>query len=108
MIRGFILVVVAGYSIIFLKRKLFRHEGTAIVIIIIGCLFAGISSVLYDKSSKHEAPAYGIIFLLIGELFEGGVYVSEELFLKNIRIDPILAIGIEGLAGFLIYLILLP
>lgn len=61
-----------------------------------------------NKQDTAEDPFLGVFMILIGELLSGGMYVSEELFLKNVKIDPLLAVGIEGLAGFMYYIILLP
>ncbi|CAG9320696.1 unnamed protein product [Blepharisma stoltei] len=107
MIRGFIIVIVAIYSMIFLKRRLFRHETTGVIMITLGIAITGLASVLY-KASTAQDPVLGIIILIVGEALSGGMYVSEELFLKNVKVDPLHAVGIEGLFGFSLYLIILP
>jgi len=107
MMRGTIIVVVTFYSIIFLKRRLYRHETTGIVIIILGITIVGLASVLYQAETAQD-PVFGIILIFIGECFSGGMFVTEEIFLKNVKVDPLQAVGIEGLAGFTIYLICLP
>ncbi|CAG9320695.1 unnamed protein product [Blepharisma stoltei] len=107
MIRGFIIVIVCIYSIIFLKRRLFRHETTGVIMITLGIAITGIASIV-NKANTAEDPVLGVIVLFIGELLLGGMYVSEELLLKNVNVDPLQAVGIEGLCGSCMYLLILP
>ena len=107
MVRGFIIVVVAIYSRLFLNRNLFRHQLAGVAITLFGVIIVGISSILHESHSA-ENPVLGIIILIIAQFFAGLVFVSEELFLGNINVDPLQAVGIEGMAGMLYYIVLLP
>lgn len=107
MVRGFIIVVVAVYSVVFLKRALFRHQITGVIFAFFGVVVVGISAILFESSSAKN-PILGMICLIIGQFFAGGVFVSEEKFLGNIKIHPMQAVGIEGTAGLCYYFILLP
>ena len=107
MMRGFIMVVVALYSIIFLKLTLFRHQILGVVFAFIGVCLVGLASVLYEASSA-KSPVLGVIIIIIAQFFAGGVFVSEQLFLENIVVHPLEAVGIEGMSGLGYYLIVLP
>jgi drug/metabolite transporter (DMT)-like permease len=107
MMRGFIMVVVALYSILFLKLTLFRHQYLGVLCALIGVILVGLASVLYEASSA-ENPVLGVIIIIIAQFFAGGVFVSEQLFLENIVVHPLQAVGIEGMSGFCYYLVVLP
>ena len=107
MLRGFIMVVVALYSIIFLKIKLFRHQILGVFFAFIGVCLVGLASVLYEASSA-QSPILGAIIIIIAQFFTGGHFVVEQLFLENIVVHPLEAVGIEGLSGLGYYLIVLP
>jgi len=54
-------------------------------------------------------PPAAIIIVLIAQIFGGSGYVIEEKFLGDYDdLDPIFMTGMQGLWGFIIYLILLP
>lgn len=68
MLRGMIIIVTSAFSIIFLKRKLYRHHWTSVGVIFVGVLLVGLSAVLFPK--KNAGPAgkidpLGIFLLLI-------------------------------------------
>mmetsp|Transcript_20102 Transcript_20102/g.37344 ORF Transcript_20102/g.37344 Transcript_20102/m.37344 type:complete len:401 (+) Transcript_20102:3181-4383(+) len=107
MMRGVIIIVVAVYSVIFLKRKLFKHQYFGVGLVFGGITAVGVSSV-FAQSSSASNPVLGIIILILGQLFAGGVFVSEEKFLGDMDIHPLQAVGIEGVAGICYYIVLLP
>ena len=107
MIRGFIMVVVALYSILFLKLILFRHQILGVVFAFIGVCLVGLASVLYEASSA-KSPVLGLVVITISQFFAGGHFVVEQLFLENLVVHPLQAVGIEGMSGFCYFLIALP
>ena len=107
MMRGFIIAVVAVNSVVFLKRKIFRHQILGGTLATIGVVIVGVTSILYQASSAPN-PVLGVILILVAQVFHGWMFVTEELFLSKITIDPLHAVGIEGICGFGYYLILLP
>ena len=46
--------------------------------------------------------------LLIGQLFIGGLLVSEEVLIKQIEVAPLEVVGIEGFAGMCYFVVFLP
>lgn len=55
MMRGMIIIVTSAFSIIFLKRKLYRHHWTSVGVIFTGVALVGLVAVLGSKS--NSAPA---------------------------------------------------
>lgn len=65
MLRGMIIIVTSIMSIIFLKRKLYRHHWSSMAVIFIGVFLVGLST-LIDKNSKGgETKPLGLILLVI-------------------------------------------
>jgi len=51
MMRGLIVFITALFSIIFLKRVLYRHHYTALVFIVGGIGLVGVAAVISDKDN---------------------------------------------------------
>jgi hypothetical protein len=107
MMRGTVIIVVAVYSVVFLKRKLFKHQYVGVSLVLFGMTCVGVSSV-FAQSSSASNPFLGIILIISGQLFAGGVFVVEEKLLGDMEIHPLQVVGIEGVAGMCYYIILLP
>lgn len=107
MMRGFIMVVVALYSVFFLKIKLFKHQIVGVALAFCGVALVGVASILYAASSA-KSPVLGVIIIVVAQFFAGGVFVTEQLFLEDINVHPLQAVGIEGFSGLCYYLIVLP
>ena len=54
MLRGIIIIITAVMSIIFLKKKLFRHHWTSIAVIFAGVFLVGLAA-LYFKTDEEKA-----------------------------------------------------
>lgn len=65
MLRGMIIIVTAAMSIIFLKRKLYRHHWSSIACIFIGVFMVGLAALLYTDSGSTETNPIGLIMLVI-------------------------------------------
>ena len=109
MMRGFLVFIVAILSIIFLKRKLYRHHWTSLALILIGLAVVGVSSVLHpqdeNKESKDSASIkviFGIILVVVAQIFSGFQFIVEEKFFKNYYLHPLQLVGWEGCWGTII------
>lgn len=105
-IRGVITVPVLIFSLIFLKRKFYKHHILGVFCILTGAVVVGIDSIL-EKSSSSSDPIIGGIVLLISQIIAGAVLVFEEYLMSKIYIEPIQAIGVEGAVGLSISLLVL-
>lgn len=56
MLRGMIIIVTAGMSIIFLKRKLYRHQWSSIGVIFIGVFMVGLAALLFKTDEEKANP----------------------------------------------------
>ena len=107
MMRGLIVVVVALYSVVFLRRTLFRHQVLGVVFVLVGVFIVGLASILKSQSSSRN-PILGAILIVAAQFLAGGVFVVEEKFFGDVKVPALQAVGIEGLCGLTYFCILLP
>jgi drug/metabolite transporter (DMT)-like permease len=108
MLRGFIIIVTAVMSIVFLKRKLYRHHWSSVAVIFTGVALVGLAAILAGNSGDEEVNPLGIFLLVLAQLFTGGLFIVEEKLLGDYYLDPLKVVGLEGLWGLIITVILLP
>lgn len=107
MARASLSIFVAIYSVMFLKQKIFRHQVTGIFLLFAGLLLVQTSHILNQPSSSDD-PIMGGVILIISQIIAAAVLVVEEYLLRSIDVEPLRAIGVEGMCGFVYTLILLP
>ena len=105
-IRGIISVPVLIYSLIFLKRRVYRHQLLGVFLITAGVIIVGIDSII-QKSETSKDPVMGAVLLILSQFIAAGVFVLEEYLMLNISVEPIEAVGIEGIVGLFFSLIIL-
>ena len=81
--------------------------------IIVGVVIVGTSYLLRDNKNYDKYTAtdviIGLILLQVGQLFGALAYVAEEKFFGDCDdLDPMLVVGYEGIAGFILWIIVLP
>lgn len=112
MMRGIITVITAMLSIIFLKKKQYRHHWVGLACIILGVAEVGYVAIAYEGTGSDTASggsvAVGIILLLIAQLFTGSMFIVEEYFVGDYYLDPMKVVGTEGMWGVCYYIFLLP
>jgi len=113
MMRAFMIVVTATFSVIFLKRKYYIHHMIGICMVIGGVIIVGTVTIHNIAPGAQTTDPVGILFLLTAQFFSGGMMVSEEKLIKGSgagakNITPLLAIGLEGLSGCSLLMIMLP
>ena len=102
MMRGFIVPVTFVYSMVFLKKKFFRHNFLAIGLIMTGLVMVFIASVTGTSKGQPTSPI-GVVMLLISMCIQGGMFITEEILFKQYELHPFQTVGFEGLFGALIY-----
>lgn len=109
MMRGIIVIIVAGMARVFLKKPQYFHHLISLGTIFLGVFIVGLASIVFKPAdSGEETSAIGIILLLVSQLFAGGLYITEEKILGDYYLDPLQVVGLEGMWGLIYYLILLP
>ena len=107
MMGGLVVFVVAIMSVLFLKRKLYRHHWTGLCIIFTGICLVALAALL-DKGSDAEGnTTLGIWMMVASILVQGWQYVIEEKLLGSYYLSPMLVVGVEGISGTLLFCVLL-
>jgi drug/metabolite transporter (DMT)-like permease len=106
MLSGCLVIFTAFFSMIFLKKKLFRHQIVGIFIIGLGICIVGFVSIFWQASIADD-PKLGMAFLVVAHLIAGCQFIIEEKLLCYVIIHPMEVVGIEGLVGSLVYILLL-
>jgi drug/metabolite transporter (DMT)-like permease len=50
MMRGFVVLIVALFSVLFLKRKQYRHHVVSLIVLVSGVALVGVSSMISSDS----------------------------------------------------------
>lgn len=121
MCRGALVIWVGLLSIMFLGRRLKLYEWFALILVTLGVAIVGLSGILFrsvkspvetdateeDTIAVSEAArtAFGIIIVLLAQIFTASQFVVEEKIMEHFAIEPLLAVGYEGIFGLLTTLI---
>lgn len=108
MIQGSIVMITAIFSIIFLKRVLFRHHWSGLLLVVIGIALVGVAVMIAKNDSSDDKPLVGLILMFCSILAQGSQFVVEEKFLGDYYVSPMKVIGWEGIWGLTLFTILLP
>jgi drug/metabolite transporter (DMT)-like permease len=102
MLRGSMVIFTGIISSIFLQTKYNLYQWLSLIIIFLGISVIGSSYI--DTSSNNTT--LGIIFIVSAQFFSASQYVIEEVILVKYNIEPLLAVGLEGVFGLIIMTII--
>ncbi|CAI2370311.1 unnamed protein product [Moneuplotes crassus] len=108
MMGGFVVFIVAIFSIIFLKARFFRHHWLGLCFVFVGiCLVA--TAALIDKNGGDEngSVALGVILMVFSIAVQGSQFIVEEKLLSSYYLSPFKAVGWEGITGCFLWSVLL-
>ena len=131
MTRGALVLFVGLFSVIFLRRKLYLYQWSALFIVVLGVAIVGLAgaiapnpqakpkprsvietSVLIlragadqvkNMSQKEEAlqTVLGVLMIAGAQIFTATQFVLEEFILEKYALEPLKVVGWEGIFGFL-------
>lgn len=92
MLRGGILIFVAIFSIILLKKKLNKFEVIGLILVTIGMTLVGLA---YNLNVNYDSKYFwfGFITLLVSMFFDGIYFISIEKLYKVYYINSIFIIA---------------
>jgi len=110
------MVIFAGFfTVVILKRSLFSHQWTGILLITVGSALVGAASVLMDNKKGNfmihnnttspqlpSNPLLGNALVILAQVFQAIQFIVEEKFLVKYHTPVLLAIGSEGIWGLLV------
>eukprot|EP00033_Pygsuia_biforma_P001603 GCRY01001805.1.p1 GENE.GCRY01001805.1~~GCRY01001805.1.p1 ORF type:complete len:355 (-),score=78.74 GCRY01001805.1:522-1586(-) len=107
MLRGSLVIVTALLSYFVLKRDLHLHHLVGVILVVLGTIVVGGSSVMNNDGSAKN-PLLGVILILAAQLFVGVQFAVEEQYVVQHNIPPLQAVGLEGMWGVLLLGLALP
>ena len=124
MTRGALVLWVGLFSVLFLHHRLRLYEWVSLVLVMLGVAVVGLSSlVVHDpravlarvlggagvaESSPVADALLGLAMVLGAQVFAALQFVYEEKVMGDHEVEPMLAVGLEGLFGSLLVLALMP
>lgn len=107
MMRGSLIIFTSMWSLLFLKKKLYLYNWTAVLISACGLMLVGISAVLDEGGGESSNVPIGILLTIISQMFAAFQMVVEEWFVKGYNATPERVVGCEGLWGVAIMCVVL-
>ncbi|CAL4135163.1 unnamed protein product, partial [Meganyctiphanes norvegica] len=109
MLRGSVIIFTGIFSMLFLGRRLRYFQWLGILFVMAGLVVVGLSD--YLGSSKDGADIKNVILgdalIIVAQVVTATQMVVEEKFLTKYNVPPLLAVGWEGVFGFITLSILL-
>mmetsp|Transcript_10464 Transcript_10464/g.15298 ORF Transcript_10464/g.15298 Transcript_10464/m.15298 type:complete len:386 (-) Transcript_10464:20-1177(-) len=99
MLRGSVVVMNAIMSVVFLKHKLYPHHWVGIILIMIGLLVVGSTSLVYGTGDNARNPIVGNILVVVSCTFAAAQFVIEEKIMTFYSAEPLEFVGWEGYWG---------
>lgn len=103
MLRGSVVIFTGIMSVVFLKRKLFAFHMVGMLLVLIGLLLVGASSVLDSSTSSSASnPLLGDALVVAAQVVTATQMVVEEKLLDKYDVPALQAVGLEGFFGTII------
>lgn len=111
MLRGSVIVFTGLLSMFCLGRRLIARQWIGIAFVIVGLALVGISDFLLPDNDDEDIDTSNVILgdalIIAAQVIVACQMVIEEKFVSSSNVPPLLAVGCEGLFGFLVLTILL-
>ncbi|SJX60716.1 uncharacterized protein SRS1_11944 [Sporisorium reilianum f. sp. reilianum] len=120
MTRGALVLWVGVFSVIFLRRHLHLFQWLSLVTVMMGVSVVGLSGTVFkapeatgsfdedDEIGESTQALLGVLLILFAQLFTASQFVLEEKIMSCYSVEPLLAVGYEGVFGSLTTLVAMP
>lgn len=125
MTRGALVLFVGLFSVLFLKRRLGGWKWISLIIVVLGVAVVGLAgalakdekavpkSVLGDEDASDDSgddnlavrSIVGVLLIALAQIFTASQFVLEESIMEKYSLEPLRAVGWEGIWGFLVTVI---
>ena len=104
MLKGSILLFSAALSVLFLNKKMYRHNWVGVIMCVVALSLVGVSSVMTVDDQpvvvSYWESLFGIVIVVLGQVVCASQYVLEEFLLKPPNdVSAMAMVGMEGLWG---------
>ena len=106
MLRGSMVIFSSLFSFFILKRKTYGYNWFGVILVTIALTVVGLSSVIstgVGKAGVSQGKVIMAICLVVGaQIIQATQIVVEEYLMHDIKVSPILIVGLEGMWGTII------
>ena len=104
MLKGSILLFSAALSVLFLNKRMYRHNWVGVWLCVVALSLVGVSSVMTVDDQpvvvSYWESIFGIVIVVLGQVVCASQYVLEEFLLKPPNdVSAMAMVGMEGLWG---------
>ncbi|PIK55087.1 putative transmembrane protein C2orf18 [Apostichopus japonicus] len=111
MLRGAVVIFTGLLSVAFLNRRLRVYQWWGIFLVFLGLIVVGLADVIAPPSDQKSQNINNIItgdlLIIMAQIITASQMVIEEKFLSKYNVQPLQAVGWEGIFGFTVLSILL-
>ncbi|XP_071840120.1 solute carrier family 35 member F6-like [Apostichopus japonicus] len=111
MLRGAVVIFTGLLSVAFLNRRLRVYQWWGIFLVFLGLIVVGLADVIAPPSDQQAQNITNIItgdlLIIMAQIITASQMVIEEKFLSKYNVQPLQAVGWEGIFGFTVLSILL-
>lgn len=135
MTRGALILFVGLFSVLFLHRKIFLYQWSALFIVVLGVAIVGLAGAIAPNPQAQPEPRslpetavllvreaslqvrtaavsagalktiLGVLMIAGAQIFTATQFVLEEWILEHYALEPLKVVGWEGVFGFLVTLV---
>ena len=135
MTRGALVLFVGLFSVMFLHRKLYLYQWSALVIVVLGVAIVGLAGAIAPNPQAQPEPRslvstgllfaraavedvkitarstealwtiIGVLMIALAQIFTATQFVLEEWILEQYALEPLKVVGWEGVFGFIVTII---
>ena len=132
MTRGALVLFVGLFSVIFLHRKLYLYQWSALIIVVLGVAIVGLAGAIapnpqaqpeprslvnaglfFARATAEEIKAtarsaealwtiIGVLMIALAQIFTATQFVLEEWILEQYALEPLKVVGWEGVFGLIV------
>lgn len=102
MLRGSMVIFTGIISCIFLNTKYTLNQWLSLLVIFLGITVVGSS----HFTGQEDNTFLGVVLIVSAQIFSASQYVIEEIILIKYNVEPLLAVGLEGVFGIILMTII--
>mmetsp|Transcript_45452 Transcript_45452/g.120063 ORF Transcript_45452/g.120063 Transcript_45452/m.120063 type:complete len:295 (-) Transcript_45452:78-962(-) len=113
MCRGTVIIFTCAMSFVFLRRTQQPHQVTGVGLVVVGILVVSAAALRQGggdgaaMDSTTSKLLMGISLCIFAQAFQAGMFVYEEMIMKQYTLVPLQVVGMEGLYGVFISALIL-
>uniref|UniRef100_A0A915DJ61 DALR anticodon binding domain-containing protein n=1 Tax=Ditylenchus dipsaci TaxID=166011 RepID=A0A915DJ61_9BILA len=104
MLRGAVIIFTGLLSVAFLRTRLQAFKWLGMAFVTAGLVVVGVSDIMFDDNPHDDMNAIitGDLLIVMAQIIVAIQMVTEQKFVLQYDVPPLLAVGLEGLFGLAI------